>query len=192
MKRKAAREIEIKLAVPSASAARRLLRAAKFRLSRPRIFESDTILDTPDLRLRKSGCLIRVRDTKNGAVLTFKGPATAVKYKSREELEAVVDDGSLLKTILGRLGFQPVFCYQKYRAEFRRDAGGIAMLDETPVGVFLELEGTPRWIDRTARQLGFAEADYITASYWQLYIDWCARHRRKPTHMIFRRTPDKR
>ena len=188
MKQQSNREIEIKLAVPSASAARRLLRAAGFRISRPRAFESDTILDTPDLRLRKAGCLVRVRDTRNGAVLTFKGPATAVKYKSREELEIAVDNGGLLKTILSRLGFQPVFRYQKCRAEFRRDAGGLAMLDETPVGVFLELEGTPRWIDRTARELGFSEADYVTASYWQLYVDWCARRRRKPTHMLFTRS----
>jgi adenylate cyclase class 2 len=129
-----------------------------------------------------------VRDTKNGAILTFKGPATAVKYKSREELEVAVDQGGLLKTILARLGFQPAFCYQKYRAEFRRDAGGIAMLDETPIGVFLELEGAPRWIDRTARLLGFSEADYLTASYWGLYVDWCAQNRRQPSHMLFTRS----
>jgi hypothetical protein len=35
------------------------------------------------------------------------------------------------------------------------------MLDETPAGVFLELEGPSRWIDRTARRLGFAESDYL-------------------------------
>ncbi len=48
-------------------------------------------------------------------------------------------------------------------------ASGVAMLDETPAGVFLELEGPPRWIDRTARRLGFGEADYITASYAELH-----------------------
>ncbi len=43
------------------------------------------------------------------------------------------------------------------------------MLDETPVGVFLELEGPPEWIDRTAGTLGFSEGDYITLSYLELH-----------------------
>jgi len=43
------------------------------------------------------------------------------------------------------------------------------MLDETPLGVFLELEGPARWIDRTARALGFSESDYITDSYAELH-----------------------
>ena len=59
-----------------------------------------------------------------------------------------------------------MFRYEKYRTEFRQPRrAGVAMLDETPVGVYLELEGTPHWIDRTARRLGFQESDYITASY---------------------------
>ena len=33
---------------------------------------------------------------------------------------------------------------------------GIAMLDETPVGTYIELEGSEAWIDRTARRMGLA------------------------------------
>jgi adenylate cyclase class 2 len=61
----------------------------------------------------------------------------------------------------------------------------VAMIDETPVGVYIELEGTPSWIDRTARQLGFEEKDYVTASYGRLYLDWCARHGTQPCNMVF-------
>ncbi|MGD0365805.1 MAG: hypothetical protein ABSC93_33395, partial [Bryobacteraceae bacterium] len=62
---------------------------------------------------------------------------------------------------------------------------GVATLDETPVGVYLELEGTPGWIDRNARRLGFAESDYSTASYYGLYVDYCRVHGLQPTHMTF-------
>jgi adenylate cyclase class 2 len=61
------------------------------------------------------------------------------------------------------------------------------MLDETPVGVYLELEGSPRWIDRSARQLGFSEPDYIVRSYGRLYLEWCERKKIKPADMVFGR-----
>ena len=61
----------------------------------------------------------------------------------------------------------------------------MATLDETPVGLYLELEGQPRWIDRTARQMGFKEEDYITRSYARLYLDWCQKNRVQPANMVF-------
>ena len=51
--------------------------------------------------------------------------------------------------------------------------------------MYLELEGTEHWIDRTARRLGFFEHDYITASYTRLYLEWCKKKRRKPGEMVF-------
>ncbi len=61
----------------------------------------------------------------------------------------------------------------------------MATLDETPIGIYLELEGTPAWIDRTARRIGFREEDYITESYGRLYLDWCRKNRVKPGDMVF-------
>jgi adenylate cyclase class 2 len=91
-----------------------------------------------------------------------------------------------MNAIIERLGLGPVFRYEKYRTEYRQPGrAGIAMLDETPVGVYLELEGTPHWIDRAARKLGFADKDYITASYARLYLEWCEWHRVRPSDMVF-------
>ncbi len=59
------------------------------------------------------------------------------------------------------------------------------MVDETPIGVYLELEGSPTWIDRTVRRLGFAEMDYITTSYARLYLDWCEARCVEPGDMLF-------
>jgi adenylate cyclase, class 2 len=180
------RETEIKLAVPNAGAAASLLQRAGFRVSVPQVFERNTVFDTPEQGLRTAGALLRVREA-GAATLTYKGPADAAsKYKSREEVELGVADPRAMIAILGRLGFQPIFRYEKRRTEYRRDAGGgVATLDETPIGVYLELEGDPEWIDSTAALLGFDEGDYIKASYGSLYLEWCGRRAIQPTHMVF-------
>ena len=165
-------ETEIKLAVKDARSARRLLRETGFVVSRPRVFEANTVVDTPEISLRASSRLLRIRE--------------AGRHKSREELEVRVDNAATMMAILERLGYQRVFRYEKYRTEFHQPRrAGVAMLDETPVGVYLELEGTPHWIDRTARRLGFRETDYITASYGRVYLDWCAAKGCKPGDMTF-------
>ena len=181
------REIEIKLPVADAATARKLLRRAGFRVSRRRVFEANTVFDTPGLSLRASQRLLRVREAGGVATLTYKGPPAVGRHKSREELELVVPRAATMAAVLDRLGFRPVFRYEKYRAEYRQPGiPGVATVDETPVGVYVELEGSPRWIDRTARALGFAERDYITASYGRLYLEWCQRNGVEPGNMLLR------
>jgi adenylate cyclase, class 2 len=180
-------EVEVKLAVADAAAARRLLRGKGFHVVKPRVFEANDVFDTADSRLRNSQSLLRIRTVKRQVILTYKAPPLSGKHKSREELEIHADNGATLAIILERLGFKPVFRYEKYRTEFAKERTGVVTLDETPVGCFLELEGPPEWIDRTARLLGFHETDYITLSYGRLYLDWCARERCQPDNMVFRR-----
>jgi len=167
-------EIEIKLMVADAAKGRGILRRAGFHISRRKVFESNTVFDRPEGTLRGAGCLLRVRDAGGKATLTYKGAAEAdSKYKSREELEVEVPDAGAITAIVERLGFEPVFRYEKYRTEYRQTGGGgVATLDETPIGVYLELEGAADWIDRTASQLGFAESEYILGSYAFLYAQW--------------------
>jgi adenylate cyclase class 2 len=181
-----AREVEIKLPVVSLEAIRRVLRRVGFRVARRRVFETNTVFDTPELALRRAGSLLRVRETGGAGLLTFKGPAEPGRHKVRQELESGLETPAAAARIFERIGFTPVFRYEKYRTEFARaGSSGRAMLDETPIGNFLELEGPPRWIDRTARQLGFGEADYITASYGALYLEECRRRRIAPGDMVF-------
>jgi adenylate cyclase class 2 len=183
---KGTREIEIKLAMTDARAARRLLRGAGFVVSRPRVFEANATFDTAELSLRTAFCLLRIRQAGRIATITYKGEPEAGKYKSREELEVKIDDAAAMTAIVERLGYKRGFRYEKYRTEFRQPRrAGVATLDETPVGVYLELEGTPHWIDISARRLGFRESDYITASYARLYLDWCAARGCAPGNMTF-------
>ncbi len=162
------REIEIKLRVKDAEEGRQRLEQGGFRLVEPRTLESNAVYDDPARRLRNSGMLLRLRTVGRRSVLTFKGPSEGGRHKTRQEIEVDVSDAAALARILDRLGFQVAFRYEKYRSEFE-EGEGRAMLDETPAGVFLELEGPGPWIDRMAHRLGYQESDYLTASYAQLH-----------------------
>ncbi len=179
-------ETEIKLRMRSAADARRILRQAGFRVAKRRIFETNILYDNAARDLRARKCLIRIRRAGAKAILTYKGTPEPGRHKSREELEALLAQPETFEAILGRLGFEPVFRYEKFRTEYRRDdTGGIVCLDETPIGVFLELEGAPDWIDLVAGQFEFAESDFILASYATLYMDHCRERSLTPGHMVF-------
>jgi adenylate cyclase class 2 len=182
-------ETEIKIRISSVRATRLRLRRLGFRIHKRRVFERNVILDTPARDIVKTGQLIRIRRVGGRAIVTYKGPSKNGRHKSREEIETQVADPEALETIFARLGLQPTFRYEKIRTEYERPGnGGIVTVDETPVGDFLEIEGASKWIDATARELGFTRADYITSSYGQLYIQYCRDQGIKPAQMIFQST----
>ena len=181
-------EIEIKLRLPrDVSKMRRTLRTLGFQIAAPRSHETNILFDNPKDPLGKQGKLIRIRRVGGDALLTYKGPAADARYKKRHELEVHVSDPSVLEVIFQQIGYQPVFRYEKFRTEYvKSPAAGKVLLDETPVGNFLELEGSPRWIDRTARLLGFSSGDYITGSYGYLHMIYCRERGIQPKDMLFR------
>ena len=159
----------------------------------------NTLYDTADGNLARHGQMLRIRVERParkaaGAAgarkiargtagkwvwLTFKGPATGERakdrgqYKIREEHEArIFDDGEVLG-ILEALGMRPWFRYEKFRSTFSlpRMKGLKLVLDETPIGVFVELEGRREEIDRAAQLLGFGASDYVTQSYGALFME---------------------
>jgi adenylate cyclase class 2 len=178
-------EVEIKLPVDDRSAVRRRLLAIGLRVRSRRALERNMVYDTPAGELRSTGRLLRLRRYGPASVLTFKGPPRSGRHKVREEREVAVADPAGFAAILERLGYRPVFYYEKYRTVFGGARAGQAALDETPIGDFLELEGAPRWIDSTARRLGYQPADYITASYGSLYLDFCEETGAQPDRMAF-------
>jgi adenylate cyclase class 2 len=126
------------------------------------------------------------------ALLTFKGPVgtprgtkrsaeksgkkkRAPAYKIREEHEIRVSNQEEVSRIIEGLGLRPCFRYEKFRTTYRLP--GIRNLkvevDETPIGLFLELEGPRRQIDRAAARLGFGRDEYITKSYGALFMEEC-------------------
>ena len=182
------RETEIKLRLDNPASLRRQLAKLGFSVAKRRVLEINTVFDTPDSVLLRERKLLRLREAGIRRTIAFKGPPAASRYKSREEVESGVTDAEGMRLILARLGYEPVFRYEKYRTEYTRPGkAGSVMLDETPIGDYLELEGSPGWIDRTARALGRSPVDYITASYGKLYHEYCHANGLKPGHMVFGR-----
>jgi adenylate cyclase class 2 len=184
-------ETEIKLRVEGAgktgvAEARALLRRHRFAITTPRVFEQNLVLDDARGSLRERGLLLRVRGAGKLTTCTFKGVETPGRHKSREEREFRANDLESCVAVFTALGFPEAFRYEKYRTEFAR-AGepGHVTLDETPIGVFMELEGPARWIDRTAKDLGFPMTAYITDSYGKLYENWCEANKVTPKDMRF-------
>jgi adenylate cyclase class 2 len=188
-------EIEIKLRLPSKlGKIRQRLQAMGFRMTKRRALESNILYDNSKRTLRKHGKLIRVRLTNGRSVLTYKGPSEPSKYNKRPELEIDLPNGASgasMEAIFTHMGYRPVFRYEKFRTEYTKRAGngGKVLLDETPIGNFLEIEGSPRWIDRSARLLGFSSDDYITRSYGYLYLAYCREKRIRPKDMLFNPRP---
>ncbi|MGH9560335.1 MAG: CYTH domain-containing protein, partial [Terracidiphilus sp.] len=107
------------------------------------------------------------------------------RYKEKLESEFAVATPKRWERSLRAIGFKPGFRYEKYRSSFRL-RGVHVCLDETPIGAFLELEGSPAAIDRIARQLGYKPRDYIRGTYWDLYAADCARQGKSPRNLLFR------
>lgn len=196
------REIEVKLRVADAPALFRDLGRLRA-VSRGRVSERNTLYDTPDSSLCRSGCVLRVRIETRAplvyggnaikaaplrAILTSKAPlrSPSRRYKERLERELIIRKPRGWPMALRSLGLNPVFRYEKYRTTFRLP--GLELdLDETPIGTFLELEGAPGKIDRVARALGFSPCDYIRATYGELYAAHGRRRGRFPRNMLFPR-----
>jgi len=162
-------EREIKLRFSSADEARTKVLALGATPLHSRRLQEDALLDTDDESLRRQRSTLRVRSESGRSLLTFKGPIQPGVIKVREEHETVVADGTVLLTILERLGLHIWFRYEKYREEFEA-ADLVVAVDETPVGVFVELEGGEPAIHAAATALGKVPADYITDSYRFLFL----------------------
>ncbi|MEZ5319371.1 MAG: class IV adenylate cyclase [Vicinamibacterales bacterium] len=178
-------EQEVKLPFDTARDARDAITAAGGRLVVARRLLDDRLYDTADEWLRHAGQALRVRQDAAEGVITYKGPAQPGPVKSREEIETVVASPDQARAILEALGFRPWFHAQKYREEFALRATR-ATIDETPIGVFVEIEGAPPDIEQAANLLGRSRHDYVLESYPRLYQTWCASHAGADPHrMVF-------
>jgi adenylate cyclase class 2 len=182
-------EIEIKLAVHDPRPLRRRLAELGFRRASKRQFERNLLYDFPDRRLRKEGSLVRLRFAGARSLVTFKGRQVRPgRFKERPEIESRVSDGLEMGRLLEGLGLRVAFRYEKYRTLYRRPRDSHhheVTLDETPIGIYVEVEGPRRWIDQVAGGLGYRPRDYISASYGGLYLEWCEAHGWEPADMVF-------
>ena len=177
-------EREIKLRFPDLEAARAAVARCGATPVRGRRLQEDCLLDTQDELLRRRRCVLRVRSEIGRSLFTYKGPVQPSPMKVREERETIVSDGETMTYILEQLGFHVWFRYQKYREEFGCENAIIA-IDETPIGVFIEVEGGEQAIADVATRLGCSQTDYLADSYRSLYVQYCEKRGLTPGDMVF-------
>jgi adenylate cyclase, class 2 len=168
-------ETEIKFRVTDTAQLEAHLSSAGFRLVTPRSFESNVLYDTAERSLRSKRELVRIRNYAGRWLLTHKRvPDSGIgedRHKHRVETETELSDGAALAEVFCSVGLVPVFRYEKWRTEWS-DNEGHCVVDETPLGTFAELEGSPEWIDRVAEQLSVAPEERLTVSYGRLFDQW--------------------
>lgn len=156
--------------------------------------------ETPESAPKKANGRHPSLKLRQRSVLTFKKPLAdspdepakrgSARHKVREELEVEVTDPGKLTQIFEGLGMKGWFRYEKYRTTYRLPRvawakGLLIELDETPIGIFVELEGPPQAIDRAARALGYTSRDYILKNYLVLNVEACRQAGREPSDMFF-------
>jgi adenylate cyclase class 2 len=180
-------ETEIKIPVTDLERLRARLPAAGARAVSERHDEHNTLYDDDSGRLAAADKVLRLRKARGATLLTWKGPPRFDGgIRSREEVETGVEDARALERILDSLDLRPRFRYEKRREEFALHDCLIA-LDETPIGCFVEVEGTPDRIRTVLSDLALDAGEALIASYPSLY-----RRRRQtnpalPADMLFSR-----
>jgi adenylate cyclase class 2 len=170
-----AAEIELKFSVMDGRALRSAIDGLGFTLITERTFESNILYDTADRQLRARKQILRLRHYGERCTVTHKRKAADsdgdLRYKTRIESESMVEDCDALAEIFTQLGYGPVFRYEKFRTEWQMEEGHL-VLDETPIGVWAELEGPPAWIDTMLEKLCIAPELRTTESYGKLFLRW--------------------
>jgi adenylate cyclase class 2 len=185
-------ETEVKIAIQDIDEFRRRLGSVDRSLVRGRHFEDNFVLDFKDGRIGSQACLLRVRKTEGKESVTFKGPTRpSPTFKSREEIETTVDSADVILRIFAEAGLVTSFRYQKYREEYAIAARTGPLreihlaIDETPIGNYLELEGSEEGILEVAAKLGFTRAQFMRDSYYSLFAQYCRQRRDTSGHMVF-------
>lgn len=157
--------------------------------------ERNVLFDDDAGGLQRKGCALRIRTIGPRGLLTWKGPArVAAGVKSRSELETGVDSPERLAEVLAELGLTPRFTYEKRRTTwlFADPRRPLVVIDETPIGLFAEVEGEDAAVRALCAELGIPERDWIGESYVALYVRARAADPSLPPDMVFARAGDGR
>lgn len=165
-------EIEAKIKVPSHDAVKAALKKANARFVST-VVQTDTYFDSPKALLRAGDSGLRIREIKPvkgpvHCVVTFKGPHTKGKYKSRPEHETAIGDCGAMAELFKGLGLFPAVTIQKRRSRYSLGRCSVE-LDELPLlGAFVEIEGpNEAAIGSVVKKLGI-EGPHIRESYLAL------------------------
>ena len=170
-------EIELKVRVDSLDLLRQNLkdRDAEFLGQQ---HEHDIYYNAPHRDFGSTDEALRVRYTKDHAVITYKGKKSPeLGLKAREELNTAVESGEVFEAILDRLGFTKTAEVNKWRENYRLENASFALDRVEGLGTFAEIEimaedngadatGT---IIKLAKEMGIS-GEPILASYLELLL----------------------
>jgi len=166
------KEIEIKFKIENLNLIKRKLKDKKAKFI-GKTLERTIKFDTENKDLEKKGKFLRVR-TGFKNVITFKRKIKRkdTKFKEREEIELEIPEPEKMKIILENLGFTKKWIMEKYREKWILGDAEV-VIDKLPkMGNFIEIEGSKKSIQETAKVLGLNFEDRITATYWGLWEDY--------------------
>jgi adenylate cyclase, class 2 len=179
-----AREIEAKFPLDNRPAIISRLEGAGAEQLYPETFEDNMILDRRG-ELRTKGALLRVRRFGRYTLVTFKGTAGySGGVKTRDEVQTGIESFDRAISLFDSLGYRPTFRYQKLREVWRLGDAEV-VLDRTPIGNYLEIEGPMERIESVAAILGLDMDDAIRASYADLYRKQRRTRPDLPENMVF-------
>ena len=106
-----------------------------------RIHEHDIYYNAPHRDFGVTDEAIRVRYTNDHALVTYKGAKIKTSgLKAREELNIVVDSGTVFEQMLDRLGFTRTAEVNKWRENYRLFDAAITLDEVESLGTFVEIE----------------------------------------------------
>jgi len=147
------------------------------------VFEDNIVFDDETGSLKSDEKLLRLRKAEI-VTLTFKKPIDRTRFKIMEEYEIEVSDFDEALKIINVLGYHKVFRYQKRREAITWLDSHI-LLDETPIGNYIEIEGSEEHILELSRELELDPERGSSKNYMELYRAYCELNNQKPSDMVF-------
>lgn len=162
-------EIEAKIKVPELKAISTRLNALDAEPLRE-ISQADIyFLDAEGVLIEK-GCGLRIRQQVIGgqseAMITFKGPKSDSKFKSRAEYETGIGDVETMRRIFESLGYHERLTVKKNRTMYLLDGCEVCLDQLALLGSFVEVEGPDEeTITGVLTKLGLDNEPHISDSY---------------------------
>lgn len=166
------REVEVKILGATRRRLAPRLRELGAKLEWSRVLDA-RFYDFADRRVGRSRGLLRLRTDGRTTTLTCKEYVPSRSAKVRIEHETEVSDPEACRRILAALGFEQTRRITKRRTVYRLDRCTLSFDRHTGehafIPEFLEIEGPgSAAVLRVARRLGFAPADCLSWSFFDL------------------------
>jgi adenylate cyclase class 2 len=103
--------------------------------------EHDVYFNAPDRDFARTDEALRIRSTREGSNLTYKGPKLGPgPVKAREELTIMVDSAAMAGRLLERLGYASTAMVVKDRETYRVEGTFVTLDAVEGLGSFVEIE----------------------------------------------------